>query len=176
MKTALSQMQIKIILCLANILKISIESELPYANDILNKSKKLIEILDNDTNRQNLRDIQQQIDRNISRNDEKLKENILSDVEFDICRELDIILSLFYELTKMLKGSKYPSLSFMTPAIENLRQRLNIYQLKNDVIRQIINTILDNLKKNFEVPSTLGLYGSFFDSRFKKLLYIDSVN
>jgi hypothetical protein len=159
---------------------------LPYANNILNKSKKLIEILGNDTNRQNLRDIQQQIDQSIkhpldvlevkedwssiyhanrrliilqpsirylfsalnnnisgiSRDDEKLKENILSDVEFDICRELDIILKLLYELTEMLKGSKYPALSFVTPAIENLKQHLSIYQPKNDVIRQIIDNIL----------------------------------
>ncbi|CAG8784848.1 2790_t:CDS:1, partial [Cetraspora pellucida] len=43
-KTALSQMQIEVVLCLANSLKISIELGLPYANDILNKSKKLIEI------------------------------------------------------------------------------------------------------------------------------------
>ncbi|CAG8484352.1 12527_t:CDS:2, partial [Racocetra persica] len=121
-KTALSQMQIEIILYLANILKISIELELPYAKDILNKSKKLIEILDNNTNHQKLRDIQQQIDR----------------------------------------------------TIENLKQHLSIYQPKNDIIQQIIDNILDNLKKNFEVPSTLGLYRSFFDSHFKKLLYIDS--
>ncbi|CAG8661289.1 17021_t:CDS:2, partial [Racocetra persica] len=76
----------------------------------------------------------------ISREEETLKENILSDDEFDICRELDIILKLFYELTEMLEGSKYPALSIVTPAIENLR-----------------------------------LYGSFFDLRFKILLYTNKM-
>ncbi|CAG8683267.1 9520_t:CDS:2, partial [Dentiscutata heterogama] len=87
---------------------------------------------------------------------------------------LEIILKLFCELTEMLNDSKYPALSFVTPAIENLKQHLSIYQPKNDIIQQIIDNILDNLKKNFGVPSTLGLYGSFFDPRFKKLLYIKS--
>ncbi|KAF0485830.1 hypothetical protein F8M41_022758 [Gigaspora margarita] len=104
----------------------------------------------------------------------KLKEKIIfSNDELDICRELYIILNLFHELTEMLKGSKYSALSFVTPAIKNLKQCLNIYQPKNDVIRQIINNILDILTNNFVVPSTLGLYGSFFDPRFKKILYID---
>ncbi|CAG8710761.1 13326_t:CDS:1, partial [Dentiscutata heterogama] len=64
-KTALSQMQIEIIPCLANILRVSVEAGLQCANDILNKSKKLCEILNNDTNRRKLIDIQQQIDLRI---------------------------------------------------------------------------------------------------------------
>ncbi|CAG8775659.1 6090_t:CDS:2, partial [Racocetra persica] len=207
-KESLSQMQIEIISCFADILQFSIESALSFANDIINKSKNLIKILSNNTNRQKLRNIQQQIDSNIkhpldvvkvdkdwssiycaihrliilqpsiryfSAKNKKLKENMFSDDKFDICRELDIILNLFHELTEMLKGSKYPALSFVTSAIENLKQRLNIYQLKNDVIRQIINNILDIFTKNFGVPSTLGLYGSFFNLHFKKMLYIDRV-
>ncbi|CAG8490147.1 15881_t:CDS:2 [Racocetra persica] len=166
-KESLPQMQIEIISCFADILQFSVESALSFANDIINKSKNLIEILSNNTNRQKLRDIYAE--------NEKLKENMFSDNEFDICRELDIILNLFYELTEMLKGSKYPALSFVTPAIENLRQRLNIYQSKNDVIQQIINNILDILTKNFGVSSILGLYGFFFDPHFKKILYIDRV-
>ncbi|CAG8831965.1 7168_t:CDS:2, partial [Gigaspora margarita] len=91
---------------------------------------------------------------NLSREDEKLKENILSEDEIDICKELGIVLLLFYELTEMLKHSKYPALSFMTLAIENIKQQ--------------------NLKKNFDTPAILGLCSSFFDPRFKKLLYIES--
>ncbi|CAG8742417.1 35908_t:CDS:2 [Gigaspora margarita] len=207
-KESLSQMQIEIIPCFANILQISIESVLSFANDIINKSKNLIKILSNNTNQQKLRDIQQQIDPNIkhpldvvrvdkdwsliycaihcliilqpsiryfSAENKKLKENMFSDDELDICRELDIILNLFHELTEMLKGSKYPALSFVTPAIENFKQCLDIYEPKNEVIRQIINNILDILTNNFGVPSTHGLYGSFFDPCFKKMLYIDRV-
>ncbi|CAG8625434.1 17711_t:CDS:2, partial [Cetraspora pellucida] len=145
-KTALSQMQFEIIPCLPNILRIS--PSIQYLYETLNNN-----IL------------------GISREEETLKENILSDDEFDICRELDIILKLFYELTEMLEGSKYPALSVVTPAIKNLKQRLSIYQLRNDVIQQIINNILDKLRKNCDVPSTLGLYRSFFDHYFKNLLY-----
>ncbi|CAG8831580.1 33665_t:CDS:2 [Gigaspora margarita] len=76
----------------------------------------------------------------------KLKENMFSDDELDICRELDIILNLFHELTKMLKGSKYPALSFMTPAIKNLKQHLNIYQPKNNVLRY---QIFEKLREQF---------------------------
>ncbi|CAG8853588.1 22658_t:CDS:2, partial [Gigaspora margarita] len=155
-KESLSQMQIEIIPGFANILQVSVESVLSFANDIINKSKNLIEILSNNTNRQKLRDIQKQIDPNIKHHwmllnaeNENLKETMFSDDEFEICRELYIILNLFYELTEMLKGSKYPALSFVTPAIENLKQRLNIYQPKNDMIRQLINNILDILTNNF---------------------------
>ncbi|CAG8525541.1 15274_t:CDS:2 [Dentiscutata erythropus] len=198
-KAALSQLQIEIIPCLANILRISIDSGLSYANNIINKSKKLIELLNNDTNRQKLRDLQPhpnlvdiENDWNsvyqaihnliilqpsilyLSGEDKKLKENMLSEDEFDICKELDVVLTLFYELTEMLKHSKYPALSFMTPAIENIKQRLSIYQPKNNVVQQVKVTILDNLKKNFDAPLILGLYSSFFDPRFKKFFYIES--
>ncbi|CAG8668552.1 3416_t:CDS:1, partial [Cetraspora pellucida] len=206
-KVLLTQIKIKIISCLTNILRISIESGLSCINDILNKSKKLIEILSNDTNYQKLRDIQQQIDQNIKQlldvidvkedwnsiyhancwliglqlpiqylyrtlnnnilgisiEDEILKENLLSDDELDICRELDTILNLFYELIEMLKVSKYPALSFVTSEIENIKQYLSNYQPKNDVIQHLKDNILDNIKKNSGLPSTLGLYGSFFD-------------
>ncbi|CAG8484068.1 22814_t:CDS:2 [Racocetra persica] len=74
----------------------------------------------------------------------------------------------------MLKVSKYPALSFMTPAIENIKQYLSNYQPKNDVIQHLKDNILDNIKKNFGLPSTLGLYRSFFDPRFKNLLYINN--
>ncbi|CAG8523152.1 12734_t:CDS:2 [Cetraspora pellucida] len=64
-KVLLTQIKIKIILCLTNILRISIELGLSCINDILDKSKKLIEVLINDTNRKKLRNIQQQIDQTI---------------------------------------------------------------------------------------------------------------
>ncbi|CAG8460433.1 17808_t:CDS:2 [Racocetra persica] len=184
-KTALSQLQIKYIPCMANILRNSIDSKLFYTNNIINKSKKLIEILNNDTNRQKLREVQppfnlvdiendwnsvyQAINNLIilqpsilylSREDEKLKENILSEDEFNIYKELDIILTLFYKLTEMLKHSKYSVLSFITPAIENIKQRLSIYQPKNNIVQQVKVTILDNLKKIFNTPSIFGLYES----------------
>ncbi|CAG8484086.1 22815_t:CDS:2 [Racocetra persica] len=64
-KVLLTQIKIEIIPYLTNILQINVKSGLSCINDILDKSKKLIEVLSNNTNHQKLRDIQQQIDQNI---------------------------------------------------------------------------------------------------------------
>ncbi|CAG8798922.1 35800_t:CDS:2, partial [Racocetra persica] len=99
---------------------------------------------------------------------------LLSDDEFDICRELVIVLKPFDELSEILKTSKYPASSVIVPAIKTLKQHLKNYQPKNEVIQHVKDAILNNLKKSWDVPETLGLYGSFFEPYFKKLLYINS--
>ena len=57
---------------------------------------------------------------NIKKKGKKLKDNLLTEEEFDICDELIIILNLFNEITEILGGSKYPTLSVVTFAIEEL--------------------------------------------------------
>jgi len=112
----------------------------------------------------------------VRRESETLRENLLLANEFDTCKELVNILEPFDEVTEMLSGSKYPNLGVVTPAIEELSHCLNAYETENEIILQVKNSIIENLKERWGTPSDLGLYGSFFDPHFKKLLYVSNVS
>ena len=86
--------------------------------------------------------------------------------------KLVIILKPFDEVTEILGGSKYSTLSIMVPAVKELENRLNAYEPKNTTIDQVKSTILNNLRQRWDLSLNLGLYGSFFDLRFKKLSFI----
>ncbi|CAG8764222.1 3687_t:CDS:2, partial [Racocetra fulgida] len=79
-----------------------------------------------------------------------------SDDEFELLNELIIILSPFDEATQFLSGSKYPTLGFMTPMLEELTRRLR--QFTGQIYKAILvkDTILNNLVERWGDPSEIG--------------------
>ena len=75
-------------------------------------------------------------------------------------------------VTDILGGSKFLTLDITIPAIKELEYCLSTYETENILIVQVKNIILENLRKRWEIPLNLGLYGFFLDSRFKKLSFI----
>ncbi|KAF0474831.1 zinc finger bed domain-containing protein 1-like [Gigaspora margarita] len=89
--------------------------------------------------------------------------------EFELLEELIVILSPFDEATQFLSGSKYPTLGFMTPMLEELARRLKYFTGHNEEAIFVRDTILDNLIERWGDPSEIGMCCSFLDPRFKQL-------
>ncbi|CAG8748420.1 4516_t:CDS:1, partial [Ambispora leptoticha] len=112
--------------------------------------------------------------REIRRGAEMMSSFLPSDDEFELLNELIIILSPFDEATQFLSGSKYPTLGFMTPMLEELTRRLR--QFTGQIYKAILvkDTILNNLVERWGDPSEIGLCCSFLDPRFKNLNFCTS--
>ncbi|CAG8474352.1 5280_t:CDS:2 [Ambispora gerdemannii] len=151
-KAAISQLQITNIFCAAHTLQLSLQ---PSINHLCST-------------------LQNHVSSVVQREGKILRRNLLSAKEFSTCAELVNILDPFDDVTEMLSGSKYPTLGVVTPAIKELERRLSAYETENEIILEIKNTILENLNQRWGTPSDLGLYGSFFDPRFKKLLFVSN--
>ncbi|CAG8763434.1 39898_t:CDS:1, partial [Gigaspora margarita] len=83
--------------------------------------------------------------------------------EFELLEELVVILSPFDKATQFLNGSKYPTLGFMTPMLEELACQLKYFTGQNEEAISVSNTILDNLIEWWGDPSEVGMYCSFLD-------------
>ncbi|CAG8747869.1 102_t:CDS:2, partial [Gigaspora rosea] len=94
--------------------------------------------------------------------------------EFESLEELIMVLSPFDEATQFLSGSKYPTLGFMTPMLEELARQLKHFTGQNDEVIFVKDTILDNLIERWEDPSEIGMCCSFLDPRFKQLNFCTS--
>ncbi|CAG8838197.1 9822_t:CDS:1, partial [Cetraspora pellucida] len=70
---------------------------------------------------------------------------ILSSEEFELLEELIEVLSPFDEATQFLSRSKYPTLGFMTPILEELACQLRYFIRQNSMAILVKDTILDNL-------------------------------
>jgi hypothetical protein len=99
---------------------------------------------------------------------------IPSSEEFELLEELIEILTPFDEATQFLSGSKYPTLGFMTPMLEELARRLKYFNGQNNQVILVRDTILENLIDRWGDPSEIGMYCSFLDPRFKKLNFCTS--
>ncbi|CAG8783212.1 16315_t:CDS:1, partial [Gigaspora rosea] len=90
--------------------------------------------------------------REIRKGAETMRSFLPSEGEFELLKELIVILSPFDEATEFLSGSKYPTLGFMTPMLEELaRQLKNLTDLNNEAIF-VRNTILENLIERWGDP------------------------
>ncbi|CAG8623251.1 18842_t:CDS:2 [Gigaspora rosea] len=107
--------------------------------------------------------------RKVRRGAETMSSFLSSEEEFELLKELIEILSPFDEATEFLSGSKYPTLGFMTPMLEELACRLKYFTGQNDEAIFVKDTILNNLTERWGDPSEVGLYCSFLDLRFKQL-------
>jgi|GEM_PF-1403063 len=112
--------------------------------------------------------------REVRRGAETMSSFLLSEEEFEVLGELIVILSPFDEATEFLSGSKYPTLGFMTPMLEELARRLKYFTGQNDEAIFVKDTILDNLIERWGDPSEVGLCCSFLDRRFKQLNFCTS--
>ncbi|CAG8652875.1 43728_t:CDS:2 [Gigaspora margarita] len=112
--------------------------------------------------------------REARRGAETMRSYLPSEEEFELLKELIIILSPFDEATQFLSGSKYPTLGFMTPMLEELAHRLRHFTGQNDEAIFVRNTILDNLIERWGDPSEIGMCCSFLDPRFKQLNFCTS--
>ncbi|CAG8733648.1 16080_t:CDS:2, partial [Acaulospora morrowiae] len=143
-KAAISQMQITNILCTTHTLQLSINLDLNYIkiqkqlNPDIREPLDVIKDIETCWNSifraiQHLILLQPSINHlcstllnsvisNIRKDGEKLKDSLLSNDEFNICNKLIIILKPFNKATEILGDSKYPTLSIVTPTIEELKQ------------------------------------------------------
>ncbi|CAG8662774.1 18110_t:CDS:2, partial [Gigaspora rosea] len=112
--------------------------------------------------------------REIRKGAETMGPYIPSSEEFELLKQLIEILSPFDEATQFLSGSKYPTLGFMTPILEELARRLRYFTGQNSMAILVKDTILDNLIKRWGDPSEIGMCCSFLDPRFKKLNFCTS--
>ena len=107
--------------------------------------------------------------REVRKGAETMRSFLPSEEEFELLKELVVILSPFDEATEFLSGSKYPTLGFMTPMLEELARRLKNFTGLNDEVILVRDTILENLIERWEDPSEIGMCCSFLDPRFKQL-------
>ncbi|CAG8822373.1 34779_t:CDS:2, partial [Gigaspora margarita] len=91
--------------------------------------------------------------REVRRGAETMSSFLSSEEEFELLKELVVILSPFDEATQFLSGSKYPTLGFMTPMLEELICRLKYFTGQNDEAILVRDTILDNLIEWWEDPN-----------------------
>ncbi len=96
--------------------------------------------------------------------------------EWKIIKELVKLLRPFEEATRMLSGSKYPSIGFTYPIMHNLRERLevDVNSFETNEATECQKAILEDMVVRWEFPQNLCLKGSFFDPRFKSLDFINS--
>ncbi|CAG8786871.1 46543_t:CDS:2, partial [Gigaspora margarita] len=83
--------------------------------------------------------------REVRRGAETMSSYLPSEEEFELLKELIEILSLFDNTTEFLSGSKYPTLGFITPMLEELARRLRYFTGQNNEAIFVKDTILNNL-------------------------------
>ncbi|CAI2193159.1 19110_t:CDS:2, partial [Funneliformis geosporum] len=167
-KAAITQLEISNISCSAHTLQLSVNLGLSHISSIIAKAKKLINFLSSDKKRRQLKEMQKQLNPDI-----KELLDVIKDVEtrwnstFHAIQRLIILQpsikhlrssflnntasDIRKEATEILGGSKYSTLDVTIPAIRELEY---------------------HLKSIGKSPLNIGLYGSFLDPRFKKLLFI----
>ena len=86
------------------------------------------------------------------------------------------LLCPFEAATCLLSGVKYPTIGFTYPCICNLKERLetDFNSLETKDAKNCRNAMLGDLTSRWNFPQELCLKGSFFDSRFKSLDFINS--
>ncbi|CAG8827523.1 16393_t:CDS:2, partial [Gigaspora margarita] len=107
--------------------------------------------------------------KDVRKEAETISSFLPSEEEFELLEELIVILSPFDKATQFLSGSKYLTLGFMTPMLEELAYWLKYFTGYNEEAIFVRDTILDNLIEQWEDPSEIGMYCSFLDPRFKQL-------
>ncbi|CAG8457887.1 16116_t:CDS:2 [Gigaspora rosea] len=83
--------------------------------------------------------------REVRKSAKMLGSFLSSEEEFELLEELVVILSPFDEATQFLSGSKYSTLGFMIPILEELARQLKYFTGQNKEANSVSNTILDNL-------------------------------
>ncbi|CAG8615911.1 17275_t:CDS:2, partial [Gigaspora rosea] len=83
--------------------------------------------------------------REVRKSAKTLSSFLSSEEKFKLLKELVVILSPFDVATQFLSGSKYPTLGFMTPMLEELAHRLKYFTGQNEEAISVSNTILNNL-------------------------------
>ncbi|CAG8843474.1 34618_t:CDS:2, partial [Racocetra persica] len=75
----------------------------------------------------------------------------------------------------LFSGSKYVTLSFIFPIMQQLINNLqnNYLDLDDITIQAVHNTILTDIEKRLKVSYKYSIMASFFDPQFKSLKFID---
>jgi hypothetical protein len=107
---------------------------------------------------------------------EKLEKLCPTIGEWNVIKEISELLNPFEEVTHLLSGVKYPTIGFTYPSICNLKEKLesDFSLLETDSAIGCQDVILEDMMARWEFPQDLCLKGSFFDSRFKSLEFINS--
>ncbi|CAG8734679.1 22338_t:CDS:2 [Cetraspora pellucida] len=101
--------------------------------------------------------------REVRRGAEMMSSFLPSQKEFELFEELIVILSSFDEATQFLSGSKYLTLGFITPMLEELVRWLKYFTDQNDEVILVRNIILDNLIEQDLHCSTIQIMHHQFD-------------
>jgi len=113
---------------------------------------------------------------NIRREGDKIEELYPTVHEWKVIKEMIELLSPFEAATRLLSGVKYPTIGFTYPRIFSLKERLeaDFTSLETRDAKNCKNAILEDLTLRWNFSQELCLKGSFFDSRFKSLDFINS--
>ena len=99
----------------------------------------------------------------------KYQHELLTDLELVIIEDLIVLLDPFLEMTKLVSGSKYVTISVVLPAITTLLECLALFEPTkgNEFLRDVAVKMFDNLNdrttKHFE--NRLMLAATFMDPR-----------
>ncbi|CAG8853028.1 38169_t:CDS:2, partial [Gigaspora margarita] len=106
--------------------------------------------------------------REVRKGAEMMSSFLPSEEEFELLEELIVILSPFDEATQFLSGSKYPTLGFMTPMLEELAHQLKYFTGHNEEAIFVRDTILDNLIEWWGDPSKIANNNNTISNQSKK--------
>lgn len=106
----------------------------------------------------------------------KYQHELLTDLELVIIEDLIVLLDPFLEMTKLVSGSKYVTISVVLPAITTLLECLALFEPTkgNEFLRDVAVKMFDNLNdrttKHFE--NRLMLAATFMDPRYRNFKFI----
>ncbi|CAG8824173.1 43944_t:CDS:2, partial [Gigaspora margarita] len=148
-KAAMQQIDVTNVKYASYTLQLSINLGLKKVEELISKYKALISILLKEKNNSTLYAIEHLLHlkpaiaqlyltltnyslREVRKGAETMGFFISSLEEFELLKELIEILSSFDEVMQFLSGSKYPTLGFMMPILEELARRLRYFNRIND--------------------------------------------
>ena len=102
-----------------------------------------------------------------------LESLFLNDYQWNIVKELILLLKNFAAATEILSGSSYPTLSLTYPIISSLFQHLISMKrkIKSPEVLKVCDEMYSSMEEKWTDPGITGLIASFLDLRFKNLTF-----
>lgn len=91
--------------------------------------------------------------------------------EWDLAKALCAHLDLFYMLTEIVSGSRYPTSNLFFPKICEIRLSMNLWKMSPNVeIRRMAENMIAKYEKYWNVIHGVLAIGNILDPRFKKMM------
>ena len=108
-----------------------------------------------------------------------LKENVLTQAEFAILRDLSALLQPLKVLTYIFSGSLYSTLPHLYPSIYNLiNNDLNALEIETHQVQELKVELADSLNKRFKYMFNNDLFiaATFLSYKYKNFHFVEDVN